>query len=179
MGRIGELAKLEARLRSLWLDYSEIEDHTDTNKRFAVQQSLEAIIDFMHTRPGWRGLDFAFVKMLVALANIEKGTPIDWLSNPPPSRPPIPIEVAGLRGRLAYGMQLRIDQGDDRQQAAEWVLRRIPSDSPAFDGTKRSWKTVARWRDACTGNAPQSIERESYEAMLALGEQCDLTKIFR
>jgi hypothetical protein len=170
MDHVPGLAKLHAHLQWLRSQYEELDAPTDTNTRFAVHQSLVAVIDFLEAQ-GWRGVDFALVKMTAALADIEEGRTVDWVSNPAPNRPPIAISVAVLRGRLAGLMQLHIDNGSRREEAAKKVFKDIPPDSPVFEGVKApSWKTVARWRDNVTGSAPDSAEKQSFDAMLALAQ---------
>lgn len=178
MGRVAELAELEQRLKRLRRDYLEhaaLEPLTDTNKRFAVHQSLIAVIEFMRVQPDWRGLDFALLDMATALADIEYGRSVEWLSNPLPHRAPIPIKIAVLRGRLAGFMELLISEENyTRQDAAQYVLDRLPPDSPLLTGKRAdgiNWNTVARWRDKVIGRAEPSPEREGYEAMLALANR--------
>jgi hypothetical protein len=173
MGRIAELEKLEALLRKLWGDYSEIEAPTGENKRLAVFLSLEAVIEFLEARPDGRRMSFALAMMMAALADVESGRKVDWLSNTAQHRAEgAPEAVAMLRGRCAAIMHAMMEKrGFGRPQAAKAVFRDIPHDSPVFDGTKRTWRTVAGWRDDVIGSAEPSGERESFRAMLALIER--------
>ena len=174
MGKLTATRDLAARLRKIKVDYDEAATKDDTTPawrdRDAAFHSLQAVVDYINKMPDWRGLDFALVRLLTALADIERGIQVNWLSaESQPARPELGLNLATVRGRLAAIMDLLMKAGHSREFAAKIVFQYLPSEAAALlGGADISWRTIARWRDEVTGHAKESAERKAYEEQLAL-----------
>jgi hypothetical protein len=170
MHKLEALRMFEAGLRRIKVDLDEAVARgkaTDEQQRLAAHLALRGIIGLVQAL-GWHGLDDVFIRLLVAITNIDAGVSVDWLAPTPGKRPPPAIEAQVVRGRMAGVMELLIRAGHTPKEAAQRILDSLPSDHPALAGTKANWRTVAQWRDNVSGTAPPSAEREAYQAVLAL-----------
>jgi hypothetical protein len=173
MGRNADLEKLQKRLRAAYATYQTApKPRTDSIKRLAARQAIDATLKFIGSQPGWHKSDSEMLlRMTVALQNVENGHPVSWLSNKPSHRPPDSINIRVLRARAGAAMELlmRPDQGIHRlgrEDAAKKIFKQIPRKSPLFKNTKANWETVARWRAEISISPPGSIERKAYDAFL-------------
>jgi hypothetical protein len=131
-----------------------------------MRQSLGAVIDFLMAQPNWCAADSALLlKLGEALANVETGHTASWLSNKPPHRAAIPMNIRRHKAQAAAQMEQLMRRGLSREEAAGKVLREIPRNSAVLGENESStWRTVAQWRDEISASVRNSHERKSFEA---------------
>ena len=167
MGSNGGLEGLQKRLRAFHDSY-EAGQKSDSVKRRAMRQSLGAVIDFLMAQPKWCAADSALLLQLgEALADLERGHPTSWLSNRPPHRAPIPINIRRHQAQAAAHMELLMRRGLSREEAARKVFREMPRNNSLFETKENaSWRTVVRWLDEIRASPRNRVERKTFEEAL-------------
>jgi|SRR5262245_660000 len=167
MGSDGGLEGLQKRLRLFHASY-EAGQKLDDVKRRAMRQSLGAVIDFLMAQPNWCAADSTLLVTLgEALADVERGHALSWLSSKPAHRAPITDNIRRRQARAAAHMEQLMRRGLSREQAAKKVFREIPRNSVLFEKKENaSWRNVAQWLDDIGASRRNSLERKSFEAAL-------------
>jgi hypothetical protein len=178
MTLIEATATLGARLELLKRDFdlATANGAEDWQTRRAAFESVMAVIEFARSVPNMEGLDFGLVTIMEAISSVEKGATPSWLLNGSDGRPSVSDRVLVLRAKYAAVMEFLILNDDDkgRDKAAEYVWRKISSEmATALAGSRGTWRSVARWRDAFTNSTnaerqASQAEREAFESTLQM-----------
>jgi hypothetical protein len=170
MGGDARLEGLQKRLRAFYTSFEggAQKPESDSVERRAMRQSIGAVIDFLMAQSNWCAADSAlFVKLVDALADIDRGHTTSWLSNKPPHRAPTLINIRRHQAQAAAHMEQLMRRGLSREDAATKVFREIPVGSSLFEKKENaSWTTVARWLDEIKASPRNRLERKSFEAAL-------------
>jgi hypothetical protein len=163
--------EVQERLRAILAGYEAITgERSDSVKRRALRNTLDAVIRHLQAQAGFHEADIALlVKLGIALRDTENGVSVSYFAKRKRRGPePDTTNIKIMRGRLAADVEARRTGGFySRQQAAESILNKIPSNSPVFRGTAlRDVKTVLRWHDKIPRMSEKSVERKAYEARL-------------
>ena len=153
----------------------------DDAGRLAALKSLEAVLDLIEllypeNREELRGPIFQTYE---ALLGLQKGaTPKGAAPHPlliPKSiegRPPIRPEVERVQAEAAAAMELFMQAGDSKDEAARKVFRRVRQiDLETFGYAGKGYEgitpnTIAGWRDNFTGRAGNSIGAQRFKTIL-------------
>jgi hypothetical protein len=171
MGSNGGLQGLQKRLRAFH-DSHEAGQKSDSIERRVMRQSLGAVIDFLMTQPNWCVADSALLLQLgEALADLERGHTTSWLSNSPPRRAPVSINIRRQQAQAAAHMQQLMRRGLSREEAARKVFREmLCHNSPFQTKEQASWRTVVRWLDEIRASPRNRLERKAFEEALRQSE---------
>ena len=137
-------------------------------QRFHASESLRAVMNFLHGLPGIRGVDSALYRLELALLDIENGghpkwlldtRPIDESGEQPKGAGKLGARIAYDRAACAGAMQILMDAGRKREEAARFVMTHLPDETKSRLvgrrlGRELNWRTVARWRDDMDANSP-------------------------
>ena len=158
----------------------------DDAGRVAALKSLEAVLDLIELLypENRQELSGPIFQTYQALLGLQKGaTPKGAAPHPlliPKSiegRPPTRPEVERVKAEAAAAMELFMDAGDSKDEAARKVFRRIrhidlesfgytARRNTARDNTGITPNTIAGWRDNFTGAAGNSIGAERFRIIL-------------
>lgn len=153
------LRRFEEELRQLKTDYdgATANGKEGWHELGAAFQSAYIVDQFISNVPGWQGLNFGLTKLVEAGSELGKGRIPEWMSGsaePKPLGPkPLPDRTVILRARCAAVMELLMLERS-RKDAAKFVLRHLPKGAAEqLGGRRRTWHTIAGWRDQVTGFA--------------------------
>jgi hypothetical protein len=157
--------KLQKRLRTICMAYHKEKGpkgRSDSTKRMAMLQTLDAVMAHLEAQPGYHAADTALLmKVVEFLYNTENGHRTSW-AVPDKGRKPQgkPLNITAGRAMAAAMWQKRCDKGEDKEEAARAVFREC---APGLSrGGRGSTLAVMRWHEWIMGALSDSDERQIY-----------------
>ena len=161
------VSDLQKRLRAIVAAYQNApRPRTDSVKRIAMMQTLDAIIIHLEAKPSRHAADTALlIKLVDFLYDAENGHSTSWAVPKTGHRPKGKrLGITARRAMAAAEMQKLMNKGMSRKDAARKVWRQC---APGLSGDRRESETpVARWREWIMSGPSDSIERQIYDAEL-------------
>lgn len=136
--------------------------------------SLQAVIEFIASNPAWRSaeLDLGLTRLHVAIVNIHKGVTVPWLSPQRMGDRGLSGDRAAMRGCCAGIVTLLMRGGRSQDEAAKWLYELMDDKVLTWlvgserSPLKRSWRTIARWREAMTGHSEEALGPQQYRRVM-------------
>ena len=162
------MKRLQQRLRAIFAEYAAIKakrERTDSDKRIAMMQTLNAVIEQLETAPAYNAADTVLLfKLVDFLYDAETGHRTSWAIPKTGHRPKgQQLGYLGRRAVAAAEMQKLIDGGMLRKDAALAIRRKC---APGLLGDSDSELIVARWREWIMEGPSDSPDRQIYDATL-------------
>lgn len=146
-----DVKKLQKRLRAINAAHDAIkaqgERRTDSDKREALMQTLDAVIEHLEAQPGCKAADTTLLwKLAIFLYDAQNGHHTSWAEPKVGHRPKgKPLGIMARRAVAAADLQKLLDGGVEPDIAARQILEEC---APGLSKDRRqSKRAVARWRE--------------------------------